>query len=232
MGLFSRVKSIFSAEANAALDNVEDPIKMSKEAIRQLEVVRDEALKGLATIESIRIDNQSKAEAKKVEADKWHNNAVKLNNKLTAGDIEKEEAESFIITALDNKEKALNDAKVFETNAKAIEVQVKQMNEKISKLTTDIKHSKDDLALLEARNTTANAMLKVNQELSNNGSTDSAKSILDRMNQRVTKTENLANAYGNLGEMNKTDEVKMEEILNTPSKADSASRLDMFRKSL
>jgi phage shock protein A len=232
MGLFSRITSIFSSEANAALDNIEDPIKMSKEAIRQLEAVRDEALTGLATIESIRINNQAKADSKNAEAQLWHKRAVKLNEKLTAGEIEKEDGESLIITALDNKDKAANEAKVFEANAKSIEVQVKQMNEKISKLSTDINHSKEDLALLEARNTTANAMLKVNQELSDNSATDSAKSILERMNQRVTKTENLATAYGNIDDMNQSDEAKIEEILNKPSVSDKASRLDMFRKNL
>lgn len=232
MGLFSRITSIFSSEANAALDNIEDPIKMSKEAIRQLEVVRDEALTGLATIESIRINNQAKADSKNAEAQLWHKRAVKLNEKLTAGEIEKEDGESLILTALDNKDKAANEAKVFEANAKSIEVQVKQMNEKISKLSTDINHSIEDLALLEARNTTANAMLKVNQELSDNSATDSAKSILERMNQRVTKTENLATAYGNIDDMNQSDEAKIEEILNKPSVSDKASRLDMFRKNL
>jgi phage shock protein A len=231
MGILKRLHTIFNAKANDTLDKIEEPVSMTKEAIRKLKEARDNAIKAMANVESIRLDNQKKAEAKKNEAEKWRNDAVKLNDKIENGDGEAATLEPLIITALNNQEKAMSDAKVFETNAKNLEVQVAQMNEKITKLSNDIKKSEEDLVLLESRQTTADAMLEVNKELTDS-SEESAKVIMSRMEARVSKTENMAAAYGNLDTMNKTDEQKIEEALNTPSAKNDADKLASFRSSL
>lgn len=231
MGIFSRLKTVFKANANDAIDAIENPVSMSKEAIRQLKESRDKAIAAMANVEAIRLDNEKKSQAKQNEAEKWHNDAILLNQKIERNDGVASELEQLIIVALDKQEKAMSDAKVFDANAKNLAVQVKAMNDKISKLSTEITKAEEDLVVLESRSTTADAMLEVNKELSDS-SENSAKAIMDRMNTRVTKQENLASAYENLSEMNKSDEDKINEVLNKPSEQDNNARLAAFRDSL
>lgn len=232
MGIFGRLKFVAKAEANKAIDKIEDPIAMSLEAIRQMEEKVAHARDSQAKVQAIFIDDMSKAVKKKEEADEWNKKAVELNARVTSGAISATDGEPLIIIALDNHDKCLADANICEGAANDLRVKVNQMNDQIEELEHEIRTAKSDLETLKARNETANAMLDINKELSSAGGINSAHEVLQRMDEKVTKTENLANAYKDLSDNHKTGEDRINELLSKPTEVDKANRLAKFREGL
>jgi phage shock protein A len=232
MSIFSRLKFVAKAEANKAIDKIEDPIALSEEAIRQMEEKISHARDAQASVQAIYIQDKSNAEKKKNEANDWNKKAIELNNRVASGAITTTDGEPLILIALDNHDKCLADASKFETAANAVKIKVDQMNEQIVVLEQDVKTAKEDLETLKARKLTADAMLDVNKELSSVGGVNSAHEILQRMDEKVSKTENLANAYQDLSTSHKTGEDRINEILSKPSEIDNTDRLAKFRESL
>jgi len=231
MGIFKRLFKIGQAEANAGIDKIEDPIKMTQQVIRDLSEKLAHAIEAEAKVQAIVVQNKADAKKAGLDADQWRFKALNLHNKIETGVLSKEEGEPYIIIALDNEDKEHEKEKHFTELAAATEVKVKQINDSVVKLKEMIEKTKNDLSTLEARMKTADAMKEVNKELSDFG-VDNAKDILKRMEAKVEATENIAQAYSDLDSMNKTSSQKIDEILAKPSSTINDDRLSKFYESI
>jgi phage shock protein A len=81
MGVFQRMFKIGQSQAHAALDNLEDPIRMTEQGIRDLKKDLQDSMKSLAEVKSIAIRMKKEAEENKGRAVEYERKAMLLLQK-------------------------------------------------------------------------------------------------------------------------------------------------------
>ena len=98
-GIFQRLFKTGEAEAHALVDKLEDPIKMSEQAIRDLKKDLTESLKSLAEVKALAIRMDRDADDSKRLASDYERKAMLLLQKAQSGDLEMAEAERLATEA-------------------------------------------------------------------------------------------------------------------------------------
>ncbi|MFV2013836.1 MAG: PspA/IM30 family protein [Candidatus Heimdallarchaeota archaeon] len=228
MGIFNRLFKIGKAAANDAVDKLEDPVLMYKEAIRELEEKLNNAKQAQVKLKTVAVQlraNESKLLARVTESEE---KAGKLLDKVENGNLDSEKGNKFAIDALNMAENAKNEVvlitKQKETHEKSLDKIGKQMKE----FTNLIKQYKNELVNLEARDKAADASVAINKEMSNIGTSDSAKSMIDKMKAKVEAKEAEAVAYEELDDV-KDVETEIDDILAGDSPSDNNDMLAKFK---
>ena len=190
MGIFGRISDIFKANVNDALDKMEDPEKMIKQMVVEMQEAIAKATSGLAT---------AMAQEKKLERDyKQNMNAAqnweqKAMQALNAGN------EDLARKALAKKAEAENQANTY-----------KQMYEQASQTTQKLKNQVDQLkqklnearlkeSTLIARSQAANAQKQIAKQVGNLDM-GSSFSKFDKWEEKILKKEAEAEAFTELSE--------------------------------
>ncbi|GAB6904579.1 Phage shock protein A, PspA [Desulfosarcina cetonica] len=210
MGLLTRLFKIGQAEANAAVDKLEDPIRMTEQGIRDLKTNLQAAIKSLGEVRAlvIRLDRQKNGY--EAEAQTCEKKAMALVSAAEKGEIDKAQAEQLAMKMLDQKkaaetnaERALADYNTQKKLAERLQAQVDDLEHKI-------KTFENELITLKARAKTADSMKKINRQLAGVDPSGTI-AMLERMKQKVDEDESTAQAFG--------------EIADRPSDMDAADRL-------
>lgn len=229
MGLFSRIKMIFTSKANASLDKIEDAVEITKQAIRDLQEKLEKAINAQATFKSM--ISGLKADQVKLSNNSldWSKKAEQLQLRIDAEPDKADGFEPLILVALDNADKSKLEADSKTSIINSYEDKYNTMVVKIKELRDLIVESENSLTQLSARQDVANASVAVNKELSNISGLDSTKELMKRMEAKIATQENLADAYAGIDEDNKTNEDKINDVLKTTSPISSAEKLAAFR---
>lgn len=214
MSLFRRLFKIGQAEAHNVVDKLEDPIKMSEQAIRDLKGNLSQAMQAFAEV---------KAQAIKMERDKnlygersieWERKAVLLLQRAENGQIAPAEAEKLAKEALLQKEDSVKKASEAAINLEKQNEMIGKLQVQIEKLKRTIQQQENDLITLKARAKTAESMKKVNKQLSGIDA-DSTIAMLERMKQKVEADETLAQAYAEMEGLNEGLNTKIDKALES-----------------
>jgi phage shock protein A len=212
MSFFSRIFKIGQAEAHNIVDKLEDPIKMSDQAIRDLKNNLSQAMQAFAEV---------KAQAIKMERDKnlytdravdWERKAVLLLQRAGSGQMAPEEAERLAKEALLQKEDSSKKASEASINLQKQSEMVNKLQVQIEKLRRTIQQQENELITLKARAKTAESMKKVNKQLSGIDA-DSTIAMLERMKTKVEADETLAQAYSEMEGINENLNSKIDRAL-------------------
>lgn len=84
MNIFKRLFKIGEAEANSALDKMEDPIKLTEQGIRDLKLDLDKNLEALARVKALAIRAKNDQEEFLDKKEDYHQKAVLILKKRTA----------------------------------------------------------------------------------------------------------------------------------------------------
>ena len=198
-GIFQRLFKTGQAEAHALVDKLEDPIKISEQAIRDLRGDLQESLKSLAEVKSIAIRMNKEAEDSKRLAADYERKAMLLLQKAQNGEMEATEAERLARESLARKEEAAARALESSQQAQVQEEMVSKLQSNTNDLKSKVASYENDLVMLKARAKTANATRKINQRLSKVDSRGTV-SLLERMKEKVEEQEALGQAYGEMGD--------------------------------
>ena len=204
MNLFKRLMNYGSSEAHGRLDQIENPIRMSEQAIRNLKGDLDQAVHSLAEVKAVAIRSRRELDTHTAEANDYKTKAMRLLQKAESGDLDANEADRLASQALEQKERA----------AKAGQ-NAKQQKEKYDKLSADLEYKiqdlrqqiqqwENELKTLKARSKVSNATTKINKQMAN---IDSSSTIatLERMRERVDEEEALAESYGDIADSSHHD---------------------------
>ncbi len=199
MSIFQRIFRVGKAEAHAAIDKLEDPIKMTEQGIRDLKKDLNTAMTSLAEVkgQAIRLRKQA-ADSKKAAAD-YERKAMALLQKVQSGDLDAAEVDRLATEALNRKEENVNRAATLNQDAKQQETMAAQLQAQVEKLKSTVAGYENDLITLRARARTAAATKKINRQLSKADSSGTL-ALLERMKERVEEDESLAQAYGELAD--------------------------------
>ncbi|MDP7448901.1 MAG: PspA/IM30 family protein, partial [Candidatus Latescibacteria bacterium] len=211
-GIFNRLFKAGEAEAHSLVDKLEDPIKMSEQAVRDLRKDLQESLKSLAEVKSLAIRMSKDADDAKRLAGDYERKAMLLLQKGQSGDVEAGEAERLAMEALSRKEEAAARALQTTQQAQTQNQMVANLQNNVNDLKSKVASYENDLVMLKARARTANATRKINQRLSN-VDTKGTVALLERMKDKVSEEEALSQAYGEMADSGSSIDDEIDKAL-------------------
>lgn len=220
MGIFSRLFKVGQAEAHAIVDKLEDPIKLTEQGIRDLKGDLQNAMTGLAEVKGVAIRLSKEAEDAQRQADEYERKAMLLLQRFKDGQLDQAQAERLATEALNQKDLASQRATKLSQDAEQQQRMSNQLQDKVQQLKTSITTYENELVTLRARAKTAESTKKINQHLAKVDSS-STIAMLERMKQKVQEDEALAQAYGEIAQVDASVDAEINKALAgaQPSKA-------------
>lgn len=234
MKIFNRGKKIVEANANKALDNMEDPVTMAKQAIVDMEEKIVNAMQSRGKVKAAENTYNVAAQEFKDQSVEWENRALALQKKLTDNsdyDAEKVTAiEGKMIECLNKVENLQLKAKEKEALATKQKQLLAKLDKSIKKLKENVEEYKGEITDLESRQVAADAAKDVNKELSDMGGMESANNLMKRMKAKVNEDEATADSFAELGNEAENLEDDIDALLAEDSPTENNELLAKFRK--
>lgn len=229
MGVFNRLFKIGQAEANTLVDKLEDPIKLTEQGIRDLKKNLDESLKAFAEVKAMNIRTKREVNEYTNQAKNYEQKAMLVLKKAQAGQLDMSEAERLASEALERKGDAESNAERTKVDLQKLEGNVKQLDNNIQKLKSQITHYENELKTLKARAKVSEATKKINKSMSGIDS-GSTISMLEKMKDKVARDEELAEAYGEMADANKSLDDELDSVIGSSDSGGSDALAEMKRK--
>jgi phage shock protein A len=179
MGIFSRLTDIINANLNAVLDRAEDPEKMIRQMVHEMEdtlvEVRSNAARMIADRKSIERRRQRLGDAQS----EWQRKAELAVTK---------DREDLARAALIEKSKVANDLKGLEEELVHLDDALAKYEEDIAKLEAKLGEAKSKQKVIVARHATAASRLKVRRQVHDRRVED-AFVRFEQMERRVDRVE-------------------------------------------
>jgi phage shock protein A len=220
---------VAQSQAHSAVDRFEDPIKMTEQGVRDLKNSLHEAMTSLAQVKAIAIRMRKDTEQQQLLAADYERKAMGLLQKMQAGELDSAEAERLAGEALSRKTEAENRAQSLASDQAKQEQMADQLQTKVEKLRREIRRYENELTTLRARAKTASSMKKVNQQLAGADASDTI-AMLEKMRNKVLEEESLAQAYGEMNEVNVSLEEEIDKALAAPPSVETDALADLKKK--
>lgn len=230
MNIFRRLFNIGKAEANSAIDKMEDPIKMTEQGIRNMKLDLDKSLEALAQIKAMSIRANNEKEEYSSKAKDYQNKAMLILKKAQNGDIDAVEADRLAKEALIKKEEATKHIARATGEADKFNKSVAQLEKNVSEIKSNIGNWENELKTLKARVKVSNATKNLNKQMAEIDSS-STVSMLERMKEKVQQEEALAEAYGDIADSSKSIDDELNRAVNT-EEANADSDLAKLKEQL
>ncbi|MCL2264710.1 MAG: PspA/IM30 family protein [Treponema sp.] len=213
MGIFSRLKTLISANVNSVISKAEKPEKMLNQLIIEMNEQLIESKKAVA----MAIADEKKLEREKdnqfVQAKEWERKAMLA---VTSGkdDLAKE--------ALLRKQEYDNAAVEYQKQWEAQKSSVDHLKESLRELQQKIEEAQRKKNLLIARAKRAEAQQKIQDTISSVSGNRSAFDAFDRMSAKVDEMEAMADASKELQDLSNDSnlERKFKELEKSDASAD------------
>lgn len=224
MNFFKRLFKLGEAEANSAIDKLEDPIKMTEQGIRDLKRDLEKSLKAMAEVKALHIRTKNDLQSYSNKAADYESKAMLLVKKASNGEISAEESDRLATEALLRKEEnvklaaqAAKDADKFSTDVSTLEGNLRKIKSMIAKYENELKTLK---ARVKVSKTTQN----LNKQMANLDS-GSTISMLERMKDKVEEQEALAESYGEIANENQSLDAEIDAVLGDDAKVEATDAL-------
>ncbi len=224
MSIFQRLFQVGQAEAHNVVNKLEDPIRMTEQGIRELKMDLQGAMTGLAQVKGIAIRLTKEAEDAKRQAGEYERRAMLLLQRAQDGHMDMAQAERLATEALTLKDSASERATRLFKDAEQQQRLASQLQEKIAQLKSTTSTHENELITLRARSKTAAATKKINQQLAQIDSS-STIAMLERMKNKVEEDEALAQAYGEVANVDSSVDAEIDRALAGSQTTSTQDRL-------
>jgi phage shock protein A len=218
MNIFKRLFRIGQAEIHAAVDKMEDPVKMTEQGIRELRIDLTEATEAYAKVKALAIRTENDQRHCEQEATNYAEKAILIMQKAQAGQVELVKGEELAREALSLRRKYLSESNELSGQVVSLQQSSREMLRNTEILKENMDKWEKELRTLKARVKVSKATEQVNKQLAqldNNGTI----AMLERMKAKVEDQEALAQAYG----ANARSKTSLKDELNKALKDDSMS---------
>ncbi|MFC4257578.1 PspA/IM30 family protein [Marinobacter lacisalsi] len=224
MNLFKRLFTLGSAEAHSAMDKLEDPIKMSEQAIRDLKSDLDKSVHSLAEIKAIAIRSRREFENASSEVEDYQFKAMRLVQKAAAGELPQEEADLLATRALEQQSQSQQAAERHKAEKEKYDRLSADLEYKIQDLRGQISQWENELKTLKARAKVSTATKKINRQMAQ---VDSSSTIatLEKMRTKVEEEEALAESYGDMIQSSRSLDDDIDQALGKSGGSDALAEL-------
>lgn len=185
MGIFKRIKTITAAEVNGVLDRVEDPIAMLNQYVREMEQEIEKGQRAFAR----QIFIEKKQQALIIQTEEL----VRKRNSQARLAIEHGE-DSMAKLALKEKLTHEKQLSAYREQLVAVQLQTKNLQEKLSELTGKYNELQHKRLLLSSRANVAHSIKQV-QQTSNSFSAENIKIGVNRVEDRILMVESEIQAH-------------------------------------
>ena len=211
MGFFSRMIDIFKSNVNDLIDRAEDPEKMVKQIIADMQQELNKSTQALGkAVASERIAQKQYQEAVRKSAD-WE---AKAKAALASNNID------LAKKALNQKVKADEEIAAYKEMFETITNQTEAIRTQVETLKAKLAEAKSRQAMLIARSQIADTKKNLAQSISGID-TSSAYEKLNRMEEKVTRKEAEADAFAEIAGTASSKEFETFEQLQNDAKVDS-----------
>lgn len=230
MKFLRRLLKIGQAEVHHAIDNMEDPIKMTEQGIRDMKEDLDKALEALAQVKAMSIRAKKEVDEYEDKAEDYNEKAMLILKKAQTGGIEPDEADRLATEALVKKEEAVGlknqaiaDKEKFDQNVLQMEANVQTIKQNISKWENELK-------ILRSRVKVADATKSLNKQMAKIDSNGTI-ALLERMKEKVHQEEALAEAYGEIANSSKSIDEEINRVVDV-KKSKAHNELEKLKEQL
>ncbi|UPL47627.1 PspA/IM30 family protein [Hymenobacter sublimis] len=231
MNLFTRLFKIGQAEAHSAVNQLEDPIKLTEQALRDLRQDLDKALHALAEVKALAIRSRNEAETGRAQALEYEGKAVQLLQKSGRQELAPAEADRLATEALTKKAQHEAHAIRAAQEQEKFEASARQLDENVQQLKQTISQWDNELRTLKARVTVSAATKTINQQLAQLDSSGTV-ALLERMKEKVATEEALAESYGQIAQESKSIDQEIDRALGKDGSSQAATELQALKAKL
>src|SRR6201985_3803528 len=197
MSIFDRLFRIGKAEANAAVDKLEDPAKMADQILRELRENYQQAVQGEAEIKALALQHRANELQYRNTATDWEKKANDLLDRVETKQLDETKGNELAAKAAEAYQSALNEADQFGKMAEKEESALSVMDLKIKQIKDQIAETESRAQLINSRAKTAEVSEKINKKLSN-VDIDGLRATLNRMDEKRSAQEFRAPSYAPL----------------------------------
>jgi len=220
MNFFKRLFKIGQAEANAALDNMEDPIKLTEQGIKDLKIDLEKSLESLAQVKALAIRAKNDVEEFTAKADDYQQKAMLVLTKAKNKELSSKEADELAKQALLKKEETNTQIETAKSEVKSFDESVLKLEANVQEIKSAISKWENELKTLKARHKVSKATKNLNKQMAEIDSS-STVAMLERMKDKIKQEEALAEAYGDMAKKNENIDSTLEKL--TDSKEQTAN---------
>jgi phage shock protein A len=213
MNIFKRILRIGQAEIHAAVEKMEDPIKMTEQGLRELRDDVAEATESYARVKAMAIRTENEQNACTREAGSYGEKAVLIMQKAQGGELDIIKAEQLAREALSLRRKYAADAEMLSLQAAAHQQSAAEVLKNIEVLKDNLAKWEKELKTLKTRVTVSKATEQVNKQLAHIDS-NSTIAMLERMKEKVDDKEALSKAYGEIAQTKHELKDELNKLLN------------------
>jgi phage shock protein A len=200
MGIFSRVSDIFKANVNDTLDKAEDPEKMLKQMVIEMEESVNKATLGVASAIANEKSLERKLAKAKQDSQEWHSKAAQ------ALQANREDLAKAALQKKATADRNIQDLGPIYAQAKST---ADKMRQQLDQLKLKLDEARNRQSTLIARSQAAKAQKQISQTFSGVGS--DAFSKFDKFENKIERLEAEAEAHEQLagGNTSLDDEIRL-----------------------
>jgi phage shock protein A len=215
MAIFSRLTDLLKANINDLIDRSEDPEKMVKQIIIDMEEQLQNAVQGLGSVMASEREMLKKLKEAQGESELW---------KGRAKDALKSDNEELAKKAIDKKLTADTSVKQYQKMYDNISSQTEILREQVDLLKKKLNEARARQTMLVARDKVAEARKEV---ISAVGDLDSSGAFakMDKMEKKIAEKEAQADAAFDISGMDDEEDDEFEEMENEKAADDELARL-------
>ena len=231
MSIFDRLFRIGKAEANAAVDKLEDPAKMADQILRELRSNYQQAIQGEAEIKALALQHRASELQYRNSAHDWERKANDLLDRVETKQLDEAKGNELAAKAAEAFQAATNEADQFAKMAEKEESAVSVMDLKIKQIKDQIAQTESQAQLIQSRAKTAEVSERINKTLSN-VDTDGLMATLHRMDEKASAQEFRAAAYAQIEDSTMSTEQEINKALGTASASNALEAIKAKRTKL
>ena len=224
MNFFNRLFKIGQAEAHSAVDQLEDPIKLTEQGIRDMKEDLDKSLKALAEVKAMSIRSRNDNESYTQKSKDYEGKAMLLLQRAQKNEMDPTEADRLATEALVLKEENIRLAANALVEKERFDKSVSQLDGNVKTIKTNIGKWESELKTLKARVKVSAATKNLNKQLAQIDSSDTV-SMLERMKEKVAQDEALAESYGEMANASRSVDEDIDKALDGNKKSKASDEL-------
>lgn len=216
MNIFKRLFRIGQAEIHAAVDKMEDPVKMTEQGLRELKTDIAKATEAYAQVKALAIRTKNEKDNALKEATSYGEKAILILQKAQKQELDADKAEELAKEALTLKRNLTEEASRLDQQAELHYQSSMEMMSSIQILQDNLTKWERELRTIKARAKVSDATKLVNKQLAQIDN-DNTLSMLERMKNKVEDQEALATAYGEIARAKMESKNQIDDYLQQDS---------------
>ena len=231
MSIFDRLFRISKAEANAAVDHLEDPEKMAAQILRELRDNYQQAIQGEAEIKALALQHRASELQYRNTASDWEKKTNELLDRVETKQLDEAKGNDLAAKAAESYQAALGQADEFGKMAEKEESALAVMDLKIKQIKDQIAETESRAQIISSRAKTAEVSERINKTLSS-VDTDGLMATLNRMDQKASAQEFRAAAYAQIDDSTMSTEQEINKVLGSGSQSNALEAIKAKRTKL